>query len=55
MSLLEQDTIKKMRVDRNDVMELDAKDNKSGKYGVEAIWNSAVYIQKLELVHQLGL
>ena len=47
MSLLKQDTIKKKRVDKNNVAELDA-GNKSGKYKIEAIWDSAFYIKELE-------
>ena len=46
MSLLEQDTIQKKWVDENDVTELDAGNNKSKKYKVEAICDSAVYARK---------
>ena len=42
VSLLEQDTTRKGRVDENDVAELDAGDDESGEYKVEAIRNSAV-------------
>ena len=48
VSLLEQDTIKKGRVDEN-ATELDIGDNDSGEYKVEAIWDSAVYARKSEL------
>ena len=37
VSLLEQDTTRKGRVDENDATELDAGDNKGGEYEVEAI------------------
>lgn len=37
-----QNTPKKGRVDEKDVVELDASNNESGKYKVEAIWDSAV-------------
>ena len=48
MSLLEQDTTKKRQVDENatELAELNANNNKSGKYKVEAICDSAVYIKK---------
>ena len=52
VSLLEKDTSRKRRVDEN-VMELDANNNISGKYEVEAIWNSAVYVRKSESGHLL--
>ena len=45
MSLLEQDTTRKVRVDENDIIELDANNN-SGKYKVEAICNSTVYVRR---------
>ena len=45
VSLLEQDTTKKGRVDNE--TELDADDN-SGEYEVEAIWDGAVYARKSE-------
>ena len=48
MSLLEQDSTKKERVKK--VPELDA-GNKSKKYKVEAIWDSAVYAEELESGH----
>ena len=43
VSLLEQDTTRKGRVDENDAAELDASDNEGGEYEVEAIRDSAVY------------
>ena len=52
VSLLEQDTIRKRRVDNE--TELDASNN-SGEYKVEAIWNSMVYARKSESGHLLGL
>ena len=45
MLLLKQDIIRKKRVKK--VPELDANDN-SKKYKLEAIWNSAVYIEELK-------
>ena len=54
MSLLEQDTTRKGQVDENNATELDAGDN-SGKYKVEAIWDSAVYARELESGHLPGL
>ena len=51
MSLLEQDTTKKGRVD-NDVTELDAGDNESGEYKVEAIRNSAVLYRGQRVIYQ---
>ena len=45
MSLLEQDTSRKGRLDEN-ATELDAGKDNSGKYEVEAIWNSAVYVRE---------
>ena len=52
VSLLEQDTTKKERNDN--VAELDVGDD-SGKYEVEAIRDSAVYIRESESDHLLGL
>ena len=45
MSLLDQDTTRKGRVDENST-ELDTSDDKSGEYKVEAICNSAVYVRE---------
>ena len=53
MSLLEQDIIRKGRVDEN-ATELDEGNNDSGEYKVEAIWDSAVYVRKSELGHLSG-
>ena len=44
VSLLEQDTIKKGQIDKNDIMKLNTNDNEGGKYKVEAIWDSGVYV-----------
>lgn len=46
MLLLEQDITRKWQVDKNDVVEFDIGDNKSEKYKIEAIRNSAVYARK---------
>ena len=48
MSLLEQDTTRKGRVDENatELTELDASDNEGGEYKVEAIYDSAVYARE---------
>ena len=54
MSLLEQDTTRKEQVDKNNVVELDANDNKGGGYEIEAIWNSTVYLKE-SAGHLLGL
>ena len=48
MLVLEQDNIKKRRVDENDIAELDAGDNESSEYEVEVIQDSAVYMKELE-------
>ena len=53
VSLLEQDTTRKGRVDDENV-ELDAGD-KNGEYEVEAIWDSEVYARESELGHLPGL
>ena len=53
MSLLEQDTTKKGRLDEN-ATELDA-GNEGGEYKVEAIRDSAVYARESESGHLLGL
>ena len=42
MLLLEQDTIRKRRVDKNNVTKLDVGNNKSGKYKMKTIYNNAV-------------
>ena len=52
MSLLEQDTTKKGRVDKEvRQIELDAGDNDSREYKMEAIWDNAVYAGESELGH----
>ena len=56
MSLLEQDTTRKGRVDEEvRQMEFDAGDNESGEYEVEAIWDSAVYARESKSGHLPGL
>ena len=55
MSLLEQDTTRKGRVDENNAAELDAGDDKDGEYEVEVIRDSAVYARESELGHLPGL
>ena len=54
MSLLEQDTTKKERVDKK-VTELDFEADNSKEYEVKGIWDSAVYAIKSELGHLSGL
>ena len=54
MSLLELNTTRKQRVSKK-VPELDASNKDSKKYKMEAIWNSAVYANKLESSHLSGL
>ena len=54
VSLLEQDTTRKGRVQENIAEELDAGDN-SGEYEVEAIRHSAVYARESESGHLPGL
>ena len=56
VSLLEQDTTKKRRVDEKvGQMEFNADDNESGECKVEAIWDSTVYARESESGHLLGL
>ena len=54
LSLLEQDTTRKERVDKK-MMELDFKAGNSEEYKVEAIWDSAIYVIKSESGHLPGL
>ena len=54
MSLLEQDTTRKKRVDKR-LKELELKAGNSKEYKVEAIWNSAVYANKSESGQLPGL
>ena len=54
VSLLEQDTTRKGRVDENvRQMDFDAGDDENGEYEVEAIWDSAVYARESESGHHL--
>ena len=56
VSLLEQDTTRKRRVDEEvKQMESNAGDNESGKYKVEAIRDSAVYARESKSGHLPGL
>ena len=48
MSLLEQDTTKKGRVDETTQMDFETGDNE--EYEVEGIWDSAVYAMESEAV-----
>ena len=52
VSLLEQDTTRKKRVEK--VPELDASNGDNEEYKIEVIWDNAVYIEELE-AHLLGL
>ena len=52
--LPEQDTIRKEQVHEENAEELDAGDD-SGKYEVEAIWDSTIYARESELGHLPGL
>ena len=54
MSLLEQDTTRKGRVDDEYAAKPDASDDESEEYKVEAIWNSKVYAKKSESGHLPG-
>ena len=54
ISLLEQDTTRKERVDKQ-VTELKLEGGNSEEYKVEAIWNNAVYASKLESGQLRGL
>ena len=49
VSLLEQDTLRKERLNEN-ATELDASNN-SGKYEVKVIWDSILYARESELGH----
>ena len=57
MSLLEQDTTRKERVDENgiELAELDAGNNEGGEYKIEAICDSAVYARESKSGHLPGL
>ena len=52
--LIEQDTTRKERVDER-LTELEFEAGNSEEYKVEAIWDNAIYISKLELGQLLGL
>ena len=54
VSVLEQDTTRKEQVSK-EVPKLDAGNKNSKEYKVEAIWDSAVYANKLESGHLPGL
>ena len=54
MSLLEQDTIRKERMD-NKVTELDFEAGNSKEYKVETIWDNTVYAMESESSHLPGL
>ena len=54
MSLLEQDTTRKGRVEDN-VTQLEFEAGDNAKYKVEAIWDSAVYARESEAGHLPGL
>ena len=53
MSLLEQNTTRKGRVDETTQLDFKAGDNE--EYEVEGIWDSAVYVMESEAAHLLGL
>ena len=53
VSLLEQDTIRNKRIKK--ISELNADNNDSNKYKIEAIWNSTIYANELESGHLPGL
>ena len=50
VSLLEQDTTRKRQLSKK-VSQLDAGNKDSNEYKLEAIWDSAVYVNKLESGH----
>ena len=54
MLLLEQDTIRKGRLSKK-VPEINDGNEDSKEYEVEAIWDNAVYANKLESSYLLGL
>ena len=55
MSLLEQDTTRKGREDKNAAIQLEFEAGDNGEYAVERICNSMVYAKELEAGHLLGL
>ena len=55
VSLLEQDITRKRRVDKKiSQIIFDVDDNDSGKYKVEAIWDSVVYAREFKSGHPSG-
>ena len=54
VSMLEQDTTRKGRLDNENTAELDADNNESGKYKIEAIWDNAVYVRESKSGHLPG-
>ena len=54
MSLLKQDTTRKRWVNKK-IPELDAGNEDSEEYKMEAIWNNAVYVNKSESSYLPGL
>ena len=54
MSLLEQDTTRKGRVDEN-AFQLEFEENNDEEYEVEGIWDSAIYAKESEVGHLPGL
>ena len=56
MSLLEQDTTRKGRIDEKArQMEFDVSDDESGEYKIEITWDSAVYARESKSGHLPGL
>ena len=55
MLLLEQDTIKRGQINKNNATELDAGNNEGGNYEAETIWDSAVYTKKSKSGYLPGL
>lgn len=53
--LLEQNITKNGQVDKNNMIELDASDNKSGNYKIKSIWDSIIYAKISKSEHLLGL
>ena len=50
-----QNTIEKKQINKNDAMKFDAGDNKSWKYKIKIICNSAVYKKESKSDHLLKL
>ena len=53
MLLLEQDTIKKEQIKK--IPQLDVSNDRSERYKVKTIWQTAVYASKLKLGYLIGL